>query len=417
MNAGAALAVDAIVVALALLDGRRTRSPRLTRSAPRLSSLAAPTEVVVGVENASRRTIVARVTDDPDPRLRRVAGADGRDPWEDGILVEVPAGGEVRRSYRVEPRARGFLSLGAMHVRTRSPWGLAWRCRSLDVSHAIQVQPGVRDLLRSRSRHALRRRLEAQGRRRARQTGAGREFESLRDYVRGDDPRTIDHKASAKRGSFVVRSYEVERSQNVVLAIDCGRLMRERLSPVRERMDYALGACMMLASRAQRFGDRIGVLAFDERVRLVAPMRRADPAALAPVLAGVETRLVEPNYPMALATLARTFRKRSLVVLFCDVVDPAASGPLVESLVRIGGAHLALAIAIGNPELTEVARRRAPTTRDVYRRAAAEELTRSRAATLEAMRRRGVHVVDTPPGDALVRTLDKYVEIKERGWL
>lgn len=412
-----ALAADAVVLLLAILDGHRTRSPAAEREAPRFSALAAVTDVAITVTNPGERAIVVKVTDDLDPCLRRMADPGGVDKWEGGLAVAVARRASVRCHYRVTPRTRGFLRLGTIHLRTLSPWGLAWRRSSVDVSHTLQVQPGVRDLLRDRSGFAVRRRLRTPGMRRNRQWGEGREFESLRDYVQGDDPRTIDWKASAKRRRFVVRNYEAERSQNIVLAIDAGRHMRERLSPVRERIDYALGACMMLASRAQNFGDRIGVLVFDERIRHVSPPRRTDPPALAKVLAGVETRLVEPNYPLAFATLGRTFRKRSLVILFCDVIDGSVSRALVSSFARIGRAHLPLAIAIRNPALESAAAQELAEPDDAYYRAAAEELVQSRATPLQVMRQSGILVVDTPPGDALVRTLDKYVEIKERGLL
>lgn len=417
VDVGLALAVDALILALAFVDGWRTRAPTVEREVPRISALAAVTEVGLTVANPARRAVTVKLTDDLDSCLRRVAGADGTDPWEDGFQVGIPAGSSVECLYRVTPRTRGFLALGTVHLQTLSAWGLAWRRSSVELSHTLQVQPGVRDLLRDRSGHAIHRPLRTPGQRRNRQWGEGREFESLRDYAQGDDPRAIDWKASAKRRKYVVRNYEAERSQNIVLAIDAGRHMRERLSPLRERIDYALGACMMLASRAQNFGDRIGVVVFDDRIRHVSPPRRADPPALARVLAGVETRLVEPNYPLALATLGRTFRKRSLVILFCDVIDGSVSRALVSSLSRIGRAHLPLAIAIRNPALEAAATRAVARPKDGYYRAAAEELVQARATTLQVMRQSGILVVDTPPGDTLVRTLDKYVEIKERGLL
>ena len=412
-----ALAVDAAVLLLCFLDGRRTRAPSAEREVPRISALAAKTDVAVTVSNPADRPIVAKLTDDLDPCLRRVAGPGGVDEWENGFPLELASRSSARCTYRVTPRTRGFLWLGTIHLRTLSPWGLAWRRSSVDLTHTLQVQPGVRDLLRERSGYAIRRRLRTPGLRRTRQWGEGREFESLRDYVQGDDPRAIDWKASARRRKYVVRNYEAERSQNIVLAIDAGRHMRERLSPVRERIDYALGACMMLASRAQNFGDRIGVVVFDDRIRHVSPPRRADPPGLARVLAGVETRLVEPNYPLAFATLGRTFRKRSLVILFCDVIDGSVSRALVSSLTRIGRAHLPLAIAIRNPQLESAATQAVAHPDDAYFRAAAEELVQARTTTLQVMRQSGILVVDTPPGDTLVRTLDKYVEIKERGLL
>ena len=413
----AALAADALVLLLAFLDGRRTLAPSATREAPGISAMAAVTDVVITVTNPAGRNVLVRVTDDLHPCLRRVPGPDGADEWETGRRVEVPANASARCPYRLTPRTRGFLTLGMIHLRTLSPWGLAWRRSHTEALDTLQVQPGVRDLLRDRSGYAIRRRLRTPGLRRNRQWGDGREFESLRDYAQGDDPRAIDWKASAKRRKFVVRNYEAERSQNIVLAIDAGRHMRERLSAVHERMDYALGACMMLASRAQNFGDRIGVVVFDDRIRHVSPPRRADPPALAKVLAGVKTRLVEPNYPLAFATLGRTFRKRSLVILFCDVIDGSVSRALVSSLSRIGRAHLPLAIAIRNSDLESAAAQRVAETEDAYYRAAAEEMVEARATTLQVMRQSGILVVDTPPGDTLVRTLDKYVEIKERGLL
>ena len=412
-----ALAVDAVVLLLCFLDGRRTKAPSVQRETSRISALAAVTDVVVTATNPSARSLVVRMTDDLDPCLRRVGGPGGADEWEDGLRLEMPTQSAVRCTYRVTPRTRGFLTLGTIHLRTLSPWGLAWRRSRVDASHTLQVQPGVRDLLRERSGYAIRRKLRTPGPRRTRQWGEGREFESLRDYVQGDDPRAIDWKASARRRKYVVRNYEAERSQNIVLAIDAGRHMRERLSPVRERIDYALGACMMVASRAQKFGDRVGVVVFDDHIRHVSPPRRADPPALARVFAGVETRLVEPNYPLAFATLGRTFRKRSLVILFCDVIDGSVSRALVNSLTRIGRSHLPLAIAIRNPALEAAATERVAEPDLAYHRAAAEELVQARVTTLQVMRQSGILVVDTPPGDALVRTLDKYVEIKERGLL
>ena len=415
LSAPIGLMVDAVILLLMLVDGSKIRAPLVTRSPPRISALATVSDVQVTLTNREKRPVVVMVTDDLDPCLRRVKTPESLGE-EGGLRVELDAEGAARWDYQVVPRTRGFLDLGDIHLRTRSPWGLAWHRSRVGIRHVLQVQPGIADLLKDKSVHALRR-LRDPGLRRARLLGEGREFESLRDYAPGDDPRTIDWKASAKRTGLVVRTYEAERHQSIVLAIDAGRHMRERLSPVRERIDYALGACMMLAGRAQSFGDRIGTMVFDSSVRHISPARRADPSALAKVLAGVETRLVEPNYPLAFTTLARTFRRRSLVVLFCDVIDAAVSRALVDSFTRIGRAHLPLAIAIRNPALEAIAVRPVEDAASAYERAAAEELLQARTRTLGLMKRAGIIVVDTPPGEALIRTLDKYLEIKERGQL
>lgn len=410
----AGLVADAVVLLLVAVDGRRVRPPLVTRVSPRISALATVSDVWLELANQVDRRLVVKITDDLDPCLRRVGLADGVD-WEELRTTLEPLA-TARHRYRVVPRTRGRLALGDLHLRTLGSWGFAWRRSRIQTQQWLLVQPGIEDLLRDRSVHALKR-LRTPGQRRARLWGEGREFESLRDYARGDDPRTIDWKVTARRRKYVVRNYEAERSQNVVLAIDAGRQMRERLSKKRERIDYALAACMMLASRAQRFGDRIGTMVFDSRIRHLSPPRRATPSSLAELLAGVQTRLVEPNYPLALATLGRTFRKRSLVVLFCDVIDGTVSKALTESFARIGRTHLPLAIAISNPALEAAAAQKVDDDRAAYRRAAADELLQARQNALQVMKRSGILVVDTPPGDALVNTLNKYVEIKERGLL
>ena len=188
VDTGLALAVDALILALAFVDGRRTPAPSAEREVPRISALAAVTEVALTVTNPAGRAVTVRVTDDLDPCLRRVGGADGVDPWEAGLEIGIPARSSAACPYRVTPRTRGFLALGTVHLRTLSPWGLAWRRSSVEVSDILQVQPGVRDLLRSRSGHAIHRRLRTPGQRRNRQWGEGREFESLRDYAQGTIP-------------------------------------------------------------------------------------------------------------------------------------------------------------------------------------------------------------------------------------
>lgn len=420
VSTASALAADLLVVALAYWDGRRARPPTISRKAPVAASLGGAMEVSVALANDGPRPVRVRVTDDLDPLLKRLPAAGrraegARDPWEDGVRVAVPAGSTVRLSYRARPRTRGFLRLGAVHARTLGPLGLGWARSVAAAEHVVRVQPGLSGAFR-RKDHAVRRPASEAGPRRIRRRGEGSEFESLREYVRGDDPRAIDWKASARRSRYVVRNYQTERNQNLVLAIDAGRHMREHVLD-RERADFALAAAMLLAGRARAYGDRVGALVFDDRVRHLSPPRRVDMGATAEILSGVETRLVEPNYPLAIATLARTVRKRSLVALFCDVIDGDVSRALAASLARIARTHLPMAVAIRNPELERVAARTPADEAEAYRRAAAEELVQARAAALQTMRRAGILVVDADPGDALAATLDQYAEVKERGLL
>ncbi len=317
--------------------------------------------------------------------------------------------------YRAALRRRGDLEFGAIHVRSLGPWGLAWHQTILEAAERVRVQPGMEELRKERL-PGLRPDLVTPGPRQIRRWGEGSEFESLREYRPGDDPRAVDWKASARRPELLVRQYQVERTQTVVLAIDAGRLMREWIGD-RERLDYALSAALVLAERARSYGDRLGLLVFDDRVRIVMPAGRVRLATLADALAGVEARLVEPNYPIAFATLRRTFRKRSLVFVFSDIIDGAASRALVQGLVGAGARHLPVAVALRNPDVEDAAAGTDGPEIAPFRRAAAEELLEARAKALQVMRRAGVQTVDVPPGSACGSVLAKYTEIKARGLL
>jgi len=419
-----AVVLGVAVLVVAAVDGRRAPTPTVGRRVVGDRSLNAVVDVVVDVafpegERTERTLRTVRVTDDLGSGMERLPWG-GDDTVVDassptGAMVEVVGDTGTRVGYRLALRKRGDLLLGDVHLRVMGPLGLGWGPKRVPMEDRIRVQPGMEELRRERMA-ALRPHMLMAGLRRLRRFGEGTEFESLREYGRGDDPRTIDWKASARRTDLLVRNYQVERNQSVVLALDAGRLMREWIHD-RERLDFAISAALLVAERARVFGDRVGLLVFDDRVRLVRPVSRMDLGELSDALAGIESRLVEPNYPMAFATLKRTFRKRSLVILFSDIIDAAASRALVQGAVSTAARHLPMVVALRNPEVEEVASRPGRTEADVFRQAAAEELLEARAGALQSMRRSGVQVVDALPGAACHATLAKYAEVKRRGLL
>jgi len=408
-----AVLLQVALVGLAAIDQRRARLPTVQRAIRGTATLNGVVDVELRVADADGPV---RVTDDMGPGIERLPASGSADSLDasapNGVTLEAP--GSHVAHYRIVLRKRGDLSLGAIHIRALGPWGLAWRPATHEVRDVLRVQPGLEDLKRARL-PGLRPELLAEGLRRLRRWGEGSEFESLREYQLGDDPRSVDWKASARRPELLVRNYQAERNQTVVLAIDAGRLMRERIGD-RERLDYALSAALVLAERARSYGDRLGLIVFDDRVRTIMPAARVRLATLADAFADVTSSLVEPNYPIAFATLKRTFRKRSLVLVFSDIIDGSASRALVQGLVGSAARHLPVAVTIRNPEIEAVADRSegplAP-----YRRAAAEELLDVRAKALQTMRRGCVHTVDAPPRSSTAALLAKYAEIKGRGLL
>ena len=410
LSPAVALAVDMVLVLLLLADARATpRDPALAveRRSPARVSLGAQAEVEVRFDNWTARRVRVRVTDDLPPVLERV-GEDVLEAW-------LPAHREERVRYTVRTVRRGDGAFGDLHLRVMGPMGLAWTQRRVPRADAVRVIPGVLEVKRYRLL-GMRNRLREAGFRSVRQRGEGGSFESLREYVRGDDPRTLDWKATARRGTPIVRQFELERRQNVVIAIDAGRLMTQKVGD-RERLDYALTAALLLADVARVHDDAVGLLVFSDRVENFVPPARNSLNRLAEALGEVHAKMVEPNYPAAFTYLSKQVRKRSLLVLFTDLIDPLASAAVVSQLSRAADRHLPLAVAIRNPDLEAAAAQTATDEATVYRRAAAEELLQARAAALAAMQRAGVLVADTRPGDAVPAVVNRYLDVKRRGML
>lgn len=410
--------LDAILLLAVWWDHRRTAPARVDRRVEGSPRLMGTVEVTLRVRGKPGARV--RITDDAGPGVERLPpGSEGRSlpdasPLQ-GATLTLDGHGEGWAGYTLLLRERGDRTLGDLYLRTRGGWGLAWREWRIPGEDRIRVQPGMDDLRRARL-SGLRHRLHRAGQRRMRRFGEGSEFESLREYALGDDPRTVDWKASARRTTLLVRNFEAERSQNLVLVLDTGRLMREWFVD-RERLDVALAAALLLAERARAFGDRVGLMAFDQEVRLLVAPQPVQLGRIADRLADLRTRPVEPNYPAAFASLRRAFRKRALVVVFSDILDAAASNPLVEAVAGVARHHLPMLVALRNPDVEAWASAPVDHPDAAFRRGAAEELLQARASALRALRRSGAQVVDARHATAVEATLSRYVEIKERGLL
>jgi uncharacterized protein (DUF58 family) len=262
----------------------------------------------------------------------------------------------------------------------------------------------------------MRRHLARAGLHATEERAAAGSFASLREYVRGDDPRHLDWKATARHGRLIVREHEAERSQPLVLCIDTGRLMAE---PIGEgtRLDHGLAAAVVLAEVARAWQDHVGVLAFSDRIEAWLPPGRHAPGRIPSLLAPLAARSVEPDYPRAVAHLRRALGRRALLVVFGDVIDPAVSGELAAELARLARRHLPLFVALRNPQLFAAAAAPARDLPAAYHRAAAAELVLERSRTLAAMHDAGIRVADVAPGGAAATAIDRYLAIKRRGVL
>jgi uncharacterized protein (DUF58 family) len=262
---------------------------------------------------------------------------------------------------------------------------------------------------------ARRGRLQEAGLRASRRFGTGTEFESLREYQPDDDYRRINWKATARRGRPMTAEFETERSQNVLALLDAGRLMATEVGGL-TKLDHALNTSLLLAYVAALRGDRVGLLAFGDRVLTYLPPRRGRHAFLAMLatLYNLAAEPVEPDFDRAFEFLAARQMRRSLLVLFTDLTDRDVSSALVQHLARLARQHLAVCVTLGDPAVLTAASATPSTTAAVYERVVAARLLEERAEVLSALRQRGAITLDVPADRLTVAVVNKYLELKAR---
>lgn len=402
---------DALWVVVLLVDVSRIgaidlRTYPVTRDAPPAFSVDRPLPVTYRWGNPLARTLVLRVCEFVPALLMQSSGRERQLTLKPGV--------DTRDEQEFVPVRRGKSRAGKLHLRLRGPWGLAWRQGVRKLPWEITVYPSLRNAaLRALPTQPQRRR-EA-GFRNIRRIGEGRLFESIKEWVPGDEMRTIDWKATARRGKLMSRNYEDERRQHVMMVIDAGRLLTAEIDGV-PRLEAAINAALELAHSAVQHDDNIGLLVFaDEILQFVPPARgRRALRSMLNALAAIEGRLVEPNYPAAFAYLAARNRKRALTVLFTDVVDRTASDAMVAQAGNLRPRHVPLAVTLRDPALERVATTRPGNVDAAFQRAAAEELLEAREAALAELRSHGVLVLDVLPDGAARAVVAQYERLKRR---
>ncbi len=320
-------------------------------------------------------------------------------------------------TYHLRPSARGDYDFGDIYVRVQGRLGMVNRLERINANARVAVYPNLRDAARY-GLLARRGRLAQAGIRKARLQGAGREFESLRDYQTGDEMRRVDWKATARKGELVSRQYEVERSQNVMLVLDVGRTMLALVDGI-QKLDYAINAALMLTYAAVESEDNVGLLVFADTVQSFLPPRkgRAQIHAIIEALHNAHADLVEPDYANALAFLQARFRRRSLMVCFTDLWDPDSSRMTIAELASLQPRHVVAAVTLMDTALQRMADQLPPTVTDAYEKAVAVQTLNDRQRALAALRGRGVLIVDSPAEKLSADLVNRYLEVKEQSRL
>ncbi|MDO8964257.1 MAG: DUF58 domain-containing protein [Coriobacteriia bacterium] len=378
------------------------------RELPPKHSIGVANRVVLAVENRSGRTALLTGRETPPP------GFDGARAF--GPLSLEPRT-ETEIAFAFTPRARGLYAFGDVGVRSAGPWGLAGRIARLPLAQDAKVYPDIQ-AVRSYALLARKGALAEMGVKRMRLAGDGTEFEALRDYLEGDDFRDIDWKASARRGKPIVRSFEVERSQTMVIAIDAGRLMTPRVGAL-TKLDRAVNAALMLAYIGTERDDLVGLLVFGRDVERYLPPRKGHRQFLAilEALYSVEGRVEEPDYDRAMRFLAAKLPKRSLAVVFTELQGREPSRRLLATLSGMAPRHLPLVITQRNRDIEARTRCEARTETDVFESSVAESLLADKAAALRMLQARGALVLDVFPEEMTIAAVNRYLEVKARGRL
>jgi len=339
--------------------------------------------------------------------------------WQSAPILKavVPGRSSLSLDYQVVPPQRGVYGFGNVFLRVEGPMGLVLRPITLEAAEEAKVYPRLQPL-RYADLATYRRAASHWGLRSTRWRGEGREFESLREYVEGDDPRKIHWKATARLGRPIVQEYQTEKNQIVMILLDVGRLMGA-VSEGKTKLDHALEAAVHLAHTALEGGDQAGILAFADKVVSFIPPKRT-PDQLQFILEGtlsLRPLLVEPQYEQALLWLRSRVRRRSLVVIYTDLLDEVASENLLAAVSLLRPLHLPLCVAIRESEWDEMLGQLPSGVEHVYERAVLQELLRQRSKALGGLVQKGAMAMDLPPSELSIGSMERYLEVKRRGLL
>ncbi|NLT25476.1 MAG: DUF58 domain-containing protein [Microbacteriaceae bacterium] len=403
---GAVLAVWLLAGLVDLLLAAPPRRVGIERELPDRVRLGETLTSTVLVTNLGGRALRGELRDAWEPS----AGAGRmREP------VRIPAGERRAVRTRMRPWRRGDRRSEVVVLRSWGPMRLVARQATLVAPGRVRVLPPFHSRRHLPSRVARLRALDGATTLQVR--GQGTEFDSLRDYVRGDDVRSIDWRATARKQDLVVRTWRPERDRRVVIIIDTGRTAAARIDD-ETRLDTSIESALLLAALASRAGDRVDVLAWDRRVR-ARVQGASGPTLLSRIvdaMANVEPELIETDWSGAAGLVRGITNHRALVVLLTTADHAGASRSLLEALPELTRKHLVVVASVTDPAALELAAG-LDDREAVYRAAAAERSMLDAERVRRAVVRQGADAIAAGPYDLPPRLADRYLELKKAGRL
>ncbi len=403
----AGLALLAFLLGLCAVDaviGAGPRAVQLSFDGPATASVGSTFTIEAHLRFDAAPPPRAEVALDTDRLLAPING------WRRTAELHDGAGSAA---FELEALRRGRAIIGHVWVRWRAPLGLLWKQRKLVLEQAILVTPDIRpvrekaaQLIHRDAMHGIVAQM---------QIGEGAEFEALTDYRAGMDRRSIDWKQSARHTALMAKEYRTERNNNIIMALDAGRVMCEPLAGV-PRIDRAVSAALLTAYVALKDGDRVGFFGFDShpRVSSNAVSGQRAFATLQRVAAEIDYSTNETNYTLALATLATGLNRRSLIVFFTEFADTISAELMLSALGPLLGRHLVLFIVLRDEEMERFATGDPAEADDVVRAVTAASLLRQRRLVITRLRHLGVHVVEAAHNEVGPALVQAYLDFKRR---
>ncbi|PAP79730.1 hypothetical protein B1759_15585 [Rubrivirga sp. SAORIC476] len=399
-----------LVVADTLLLWGTRGGVEADRAVPDKLSMGDPNEIAVTVRSRYRFRLSARVIDEVPVQFQERG---------DGAVLAVPPRGEARHTYTLRPTRRGAYGFGRLLVYASSPLGLlARRFEAVEGGEAV-VYPSILQMKRY-AFLAESDRLREVGVKRVRRRGHTMEFDQLRPYVAGDDRRSINWKATARRSAheprLMVNTYQDEREQPVVVALDMGRTMRSPFEGM-TLLDHAVNAALVLLNTALLTSDRAGLVAFDKEVgAVVRPDRkRGQLAALLDALYRLDPGYQDPSFEGLYATLRGRLGQRSLVLLLTNFDTVTGLERQLPYLRRIARSHRLVVVLFENTGIRGLLAAKAERLEDVYVKATAEALAVEKREIARVLERHGIGSLLTTPEHLTVDAVNKYLQIKAQG--
>ncbi|MCW4468378.1 DUF58 domain-containing protein [Flavobacterium sp. MFBS3-15] len=329
----------------------------------------------------------------------------------------ISPGGSDSFEYFLRPTERGEYHFGSLNVYVSSPLRLVSRRFKFETGQMVPNYPSYMQL-RKYDLMAFSNRLFEYGLKKIRRIGHTMEFEQIKEYVGGDDLRTINWKATAKKNQLMVNQFQDERSQNVYMAIDKGRVMKMPFNGL-SLLDYAINSTLVLANIILKKGDKAGMFSFSKTVenRVAADRRSMQMQRIMETLYNVNTNFFESDYSRLYADIKKNVTQRSLILLYTNFETLDGLRRQLPYLKGIAKSHLLVVVFFENVELEALMNKKAGDIQEIYDQVIAEKFAFEKRLIVNELKKYGIYSVLTRPEDLTVESINKYLEIKARGIL